>query len=135
MFLNGEFGGLRILYQTDNARQHRGGTDTRCFDVQCPILIDGARNHTIPNGSNNGHRFTRYHGLINITFARDHRTINWDFFTRLNAHNGAFLDLINRGFGKPILGFDPRRLGLKPDQAFNRGTCLSFGTTFHKPPK
>ena len=55
---------------------------------------------TIPNGSNNGHWFTCYHGLINITFARYHCAIDWNFFTRLYAHDGTFLDLFNRSFGK-----------------------------------
>ena len=97
------FGGLRILNQTDNARQHAVAPTPVVLMSNVPswltlpaITIPDDRTTGIGSPMSWPHR---------AAFTRDHRTINWDFFTRLNAHNGAFLDLINPGFEKPILGF------------------------------
>ncbi len=62
--LNGRFRALRLLYQANNACQHRIGPDPRRAHVEQAALIESRPDHRVAHASFNGQTLASDHRLI-----------------------------------------------------------------------
>ena len=109
--LHRRFGGLRVLHQPDDLRQHRLRADGSGFNGQQAIGVDRTGRDVGPGAGLDGQALTGQHRVVDPGGALDHTSVHRNALARTDDHHVAGADRIDRHPG--FNAVPPQRRGFR----------------------